>query len=209
MSQGLNIIEAMNMPIGTEFNIVFKNGEKFHPTFKLTENCSLIKFKWEDGKYVEITKDLAEATYLLIQKPVSFMEAIENGLEGNRIKVDVTELNKECILLNDYWNNIYFSVQEIFHMLEISGKQAKKIINEGKWYIEEDNKEKELYPFQLCTDKWITKDGVHIEIKDMSTRHLRNAYRMIEKICKTEKWNPKDYKIYNLLKEECSHRLFE
>jgi hypothetical protein len=178
-----------------------KEGQEF--------KCGTAKIKCVDGGSIAIidmttsegiafTKD---DEFIKIERQVNFMDAIKANKEGKTIKVIVKD-------------KTYTYYPKDNEFMELSAKEthaglSTSEILEGKWYIEEDEKEKELYPFQLCTDKWITKDGIHIEIKDMSTRHLRNAYRMIEKICKTEKWNPKDYEIYNLLKEECSHRLFE
>ena len=74
----------------------------------------------------------ANQRFIKVETPVSFMEAINAGLEGKRIKV-------EDYSLNDSWNNIYFRINKIFEML---GKATlggiPSIIKEGKWYIEED-----------------------------------------------------------------------
>lgn len=58
------------------------------------------------------------------------------------------------------------------------------------------------YTFQKCSDKWITRNGKILELKDMNKRHLINSMNMIERICFHENWNCMDFIIYqNLLKE--------
>jgi len=72
-------------------------------------------------------------------QPVTFIEAITSN---KKIKVDVTELNNKYkngnhVILNNYWNNTYFSIDNIFAMLSEGCRYRNKIINEGKWFIQE------------------------------------------------------------------------
>ena len=67
-------------------------------------------------------------------------------------------------------------------------------------------KNQNMYVFQDCKDKWITKEGILIEIKDMSKLHIENSIKMIKKICTCEGLNASDYSIYKLLKNEYNKR---
>lgn len=134
----LNIIEASNMPVGTEFKMIRKGVEM--PNRVYIDNDSRC-LKWVLGnESVHPYKDNLNAKFILIQKPVSFDYAINKGLEGKRIKVNVTKLNEEysdeytCVL-NNAWNNVYYSIERIFEMLS-KATYCKEIIKEGEWYVE-------------------------------------------------------------------------
>jgi hypothetical protein len=146
MSKKLNIIEAMKMPIGTLFNIKIEKTENT-PGFLITNivlegniNEKRRAFlNLATDEYLNLFSDYLDATFIPVQQPVSFMEAITSG---KRIKVDVTELNEKYrngiyIILNSYWNNVYFTIDVILKMLSEEPKNRNKIILEGKWYIEE------------------------------------------------------------------------
>ncbi|NRU52379.1 hypothetical protein [Clostridium beijerinckii] len=148
----LNIIEASNMPYGTEFKVKIDCYYKHDDACRIRDNTKLIAVNLQSGikfkEYADIeraSKTLINAKFIPLQKPVSFMEAINAGLEGKMIKVDVTELNEKyrdienctCVL-NSYWNNCWSSIKCIFEMLGKTEKHTSKIINEGKWYIKED-----------------------------------------------------------------------
>jgi len=138
MSKKLNIIEAMKMPEDTEFKVVYKDGGT--RPYNMFKKC--------DGFFDEVgaifcTINIVNATFIPIQQPVSFTEAITSG---KRIKVDVTELNEkykdgQWIVLNSYWNNVYFSVDQILKMFSEGNTYRNEIILEGKWYIEESEEQ--------------------------------------------------------------------
>ena len=67
-------------------------------------------------------------------------------------------------------------------------------------------KNQNMYVFQDCKDKWITKEGILIEIKDMETSHIINSLNMVLKICKKEGWKATNYNIYNKLRKELERR---
>jgi hypothetical protein len=143
MSKELNIIEAMKMPVGTEFTMIRKFSNV--PNKVYIDNDTCFRWKRNDEPFSPYVDNML-ATFIPIQQPVSFMEAIKAGSEGKRIKVDVTELNEKysfgfhCVL-NSYWNNVYKTINEIFAMLSHTEKCTMKIIEEGKWYIEESEEE--------------------------------------------------------------------
>ena len=139
MSKKLNIIEAMKMPIGTEFEVVYKDGaiDSIKVTLKAPNGIKFLE--WNSGNIVLANNGIIDATFIPIQQPVSFTEAITSG---KRIKVDVTELNEKYdrTILNEYWNNVYISINDILNMLAGASKR-NIIILEGKWYIEESEEQ--------------------------------------------------------------------
>ena len=126
MSKELNIIEAVNMPVGTEFEVFFKSGRKGTQKVIVSEELGSHKLIWEDGKDVKSYGCIINAKFIPVQKPVSFMEAIKARYEGKTIKVVLR--NNERIYednsagLKDQ-NGGYLTPLEIL---------------EGKWYIEEE-----------------------------------------------------------------------
>lgn len=62
------------------------------------------------------------------------------------------------------------------------------------------------YVFEGLTNKWKTREGVVLELKDMTKSHLINSLNMILRICKRENLKPNSYKIYNNLKRELKKR---
>ena len=141
MSKELNIIEASNMPIGTEFYI-YVNGVKQENRAKFYGDYEELVCIRDDNKTNNLYagKSIINAKFVQIQKSVSFEEAI---CSNKRIKVVVPkELNNKytngiTCLLNDSWNNEYETVEEILKMLAGHGKR-EVLIKECKWYIEEE-----------------------------------------------------------------------
>ncbi len=122
----LNIIEAMEMPIGTEFTIkpsivncscpnVFINGDKGEKVLVL-----------ENKEIVPTAESILSAKFIPISKPVSFMEAI---ISENRIKV---------VIDNWEFSDVYMKPSEMLTRLgNVCDKWRIRIIKYGKWYIEE------------------------------------------------------------------------
>ena len=138
MSKELNILQAIEMPVGTEFKVIYKNSIERQIKTILDENRNFIK---ESDAYLECTTyNFVTAKFIPVQKPVSFIEAI---CSNKRIKVVVPkELNDKysneiTCLLDDFWNNKYETVEDILEML--GGNEKREVlIKECKWYIEEE-----------------------------------------------------------------------
>ena len=160
MSKELNIIEAMHMKLGTEFTIKYRDG--YTRRVMLVESNEIgnnnIVLKYLDVinneyNYVDIHRDLVDAKFIPVQKPVSFMRAVESG---NRIKVehnliDDAILNKKDIYfrsdsphnrkaLEMFRRKEFMSPNLLFSALGylFDGSEIAEIVNNGKWYIEEE-----------------------------------------------------------------------
>ena len=135
MSKKLNIIEAMKMPVGTEFKIVYEDGLKANTNMILkTDEDDTKHLNWVDGSCLKVYSFLADAIFIPIQQPVSFMEVVKSGkkckVEHELVDTDlVVYVNKKISDFNDLdW--VLFTLTD--NQIDI-----KTIIQEGKWYIEE------------------------------------------------------------------------
>lgn len=130
------------MPIGSQFNIEIKATENT-PAFLITNivlkgNINEKRRAFLNSatdEYLNLFSDYLDATFIPIQQPVSFMEAIAN--EYNRVRVDLTGLNFYSKAKENL--NKYMSVKEMFKALymHFSDYGISQAIKEGKWYIEE------------------------------------------------------------------------
>ena len=126
MNKELNIIEAVNMPIGTEFEVFFKSGRKDDLKVIVSEVLGSHKLIWEDGKDVKAYGCMINARFVPVPKPVSFIDAVKSG---KRIRV------------SSPWYKIYdfCDIGNVIHKLSlmVSEEYMRKVILNGKWYIEE------------------------------------------------------------------------
>ena len=126
MSKELNIIEVLNSNVKSEYEATTPKGHKYNCVVELEQdNKVLINSK--DGLKIDRLNDFViNTTFIPIQKPVPFIEAIKARYEGKTIKVVLR--NNERIYednsagLKDQ-NGGYLTPLEIL---------------EGKWYIEEE-----------------------------------------------------------------------
>jgi hypothetical protein len=144
MSKKLNIIEAMKMPIGTEFEVIF-NGEKMpNNTMKIYRSLEGKK----DCKHMDWTchpKEISMKPYdflingvfIPIQQPVSFIEAVAD--QNNKIMADISELDFPLYVKEKFSEHSYKSIRDMLFLLTniFSDKGLSKVITKGKWYIEE------------------------------------------------------------------------
>jgi hypothetical protein len=137
MSKELNIIEASNMPYGTEFKVKIDCYYKYDDTKRIRDNTKMIAINTQEGirfkEYSDIekaSKSLINAIFIPIQQPVSFMEVVNSD---KYCKVE-HEILKDNTLVKDYskFDIIMYELSETYESDEL-----RKIILEGKWYIEE------------------------------------------------------------------------
>lgn len=90
MSKAYNIIEAINMPVGTEFEVYLKGKEK--PDSKLADgnmivNCDY-EFVWAKNNECidEIDRGIFNAKFYKVQNPIDFFEAMKLVSEGKKVK---------------------------------------------------------------------------------------------------------------------------
>jgi hypothetical protein len=141
MSKKLNIIEAMKMPLGTEFEVIF-DGKKIpnntmviYRSLASDRNTKHIDWKSHpDGTFMKPYDYLINGVFIPIQQPVSFMEVVKSGkkckVEHELIDTDLTVYsNKKISDFND--------LDWVLFTLTNNQIDIKTIIQEGKWYIEE------------------------------------------------------------------------
>ncbi|MBY6838649.1 hypothetical protein [Clostridium botulinum] len=128
----LNIIEASNM-LNTEFEVIYPNGDK--RTINIETNVLGNLIDCDTGEVSKSFTDIINAKFIPIQQPVSFNYALKKGLEGKRIKFDVSKLDEFKNSLIS-WNNHYYNVKEIFEIFSMT-TFLKEAIKEGEWYVEE------------------------------------------------------------------------
>ena len=135
MSKELNILQAIEMPVGTEFEIVYKNGIKSLIKTVLDKSRNFVTVSDEDLE--SATHDFVTAKFIPIQKPVSFMEASKSN---KKIRVDLSELdeiNNLSGLIKEFKQSYY--LDEILNRLsQYNSGFCSEAINKGKWYIEEE-----------------------------------------------------------------------
>ena len=125
MNKELNIIEAVNMPIGTEFEMFFKSGRKGTQKVIVSVELDSHKLIWEDGKDVKSYGCIINAKFIPVQKPVSFIDAVKSG---KRIRVSSPEYE----LCN------FCTIGNVINKLSLMSEEyMRKVILNGKWYIEE------------------------------------------------------------------------
>lgn len=136
MSKKLNITEAMKMPIGTEFEVFSTLNRKADVNMILRENENNKKYlEWVDNEPLKVFEFLMDTTFIPIQQPVSFMEVVKSD---KKCKVEHKLMNCH---FDEYSFNLkgykFFSnVMETLGDVHTS-RELRKIILEGKWYIEE------------------------------------------------------------------------
>ena len=131
----LNIIEAMKMPIGTSFKVLHKIQGENCQTMIIADSHGEKVFKWSEDDMAMIREYTIDATFIPIQQPVSFMEAIESYSKGKIIK-STEEIDGQI------FTHIYVP-DGIADCIEDDSRCAmtsREILN-GKWYIEESEEQ--------------------------------------------------------------------
>lgn len=134
MSKKLNIIEAMKMPIGTQFNIEIGKTENT-PGFTFTKIAIKLFgqtkafYNLETDKPLSLFEEYLNATFIPIQQPVSFMEVV-NSNKCCKVKYE------NC---DTQFNEGFKCLDTVLYFLsfEYPPSTLREIIKNGKWYIEE------------------------------------------------------------------------
>ena len=125
MSKELNIIEASNMPVGTEFEVVYSNGKK---EMVFIDSFGIFPYSKNDACMMSSSLSLINAKFIPVNKPVNFMEAVKAFDKGKRIK---------SVLPNGAIQ--HYSIEYKMQLLDDEnglGVTSDEILN-GKWYIED------------------------------------------------------------------------
>lgn len=123
----LTLQQAFECEVGTNFEVIYEDGEKADFTAELYKDCSgIIGFRWEENKQdLVLMKDFATAKFIpIVEKEVSFMEAVKAFDDGNTIK--------------SVWGNakiIYNGSNGIDLIDDCNNPIQSSEILEAKWYI--------------------------------------------------------------------------
>lgn len=135
MNKELNILQAIEMPVGTKFNIETTYSKEIGTVF-IDGNGDL--FDYIGKEPLPVNKNILNAKFIPIQKPVSFIEAVEASKEGKRLRVvhDAYCETKEFKKIGKLFEMI-ISANKNFGD-EIVNKAIIENILNGEWYIEEE-----------------------------------------------------------------------
>lgn len=141
-----NIIEAFNLPIGTELKPIFKDGEESLSNVvvsKVNDNEKTLRFKI-DNKICCCDEMFVTAKFIKVQQSITFHEALETG---KRVRLSSEynflyfESNEEYLnnLIKRYNKGEYLSIDELLCILSYyySTSTVKKILTEKCLLIEE------------------------------------------------------------------------
>lgn len=150
MSKKLNIIEAMKMPIGTEFEVEF-DGEKIPNNtmivsldFVGTKEYKTIDWKCHpNDSFMRPFDFLINGVFIPIQQPVSFMEVVNSEKRcrvEHRFMKEIKNKNViETVYNSEFEKGAYLPLNYLMCILGGNNiaSDLKQIIKEGKWYLED------------------------------------------------------------------------
>lgn len=132
MSKELNIIEASNMPVGSKFYFEINNTK----VYVYVNNDKRLTYE-DDDKPISNYIDIINAKFIPIQKSVTFFEAY-NSKKKVKVNHDLIKdsYDPEIITIRDNYNSID---ETLYRLIEkFKENNFRDIIDNGKWYIEED-----------------------------------------------------------------------
>lgn len=147
MNKAYNIIEAVNMPTGTEFEVKFNDGYKnmFDNKMMVCKDDDGYKsLVWPAHEKGVTDGMLINAKFYKIPKAITFKEAVESGKKVRITrKISVLAYPDEAMLkddLNEYETGKYVSLSEMLGILYwcIPWSEINNIFKEKCWLIEED-----------------------------------------------------------------------
>jgi hypothetical protein len=136
----LNIIEAMKMPIGTEFEVII-DGEKYNMIAKISKSKQDNNEKelvWDNRAYIKvsITESILNAKFIQIQKPVTFQEVIDKDCILCRVEHE--HMNGWLSLNSLEKAKEYLEFNQLMELLsELPSDELKVVLKYGRWYIKE------------------------------------------------------------------------
>lgn len=123
----LTLQQAFEYKVGTNFEVIYEDGEKADFAAELYKDCSgIIGFRWEENKQdLVLMKDFATAKFIpIVEKEVSFMEAVKAFKEYKAIKCFYAE------------KEYFYNGENEWCFIDNNGDSVSPDeILEGKWYI--------------------------------------------------------------------------
>lgn len=148
MNNELNILQALEMPIGTRFAI--KNTNDYNLDYvevlKGTDESKILCWNGRRESIIQICTLVAEMKLIPIPKPMSFMEAVESGKKCKVKHKLIDELENLLVIERlDVFNDLDWV---LFYICN-NNLDVHEIIKNGEWYIESitevDNGKLEAY----------------------------------------------------------------
>lgn len=129
MSKKLNIVEAIEMPVGTVFKVITEINVELENV--ILDN--LKRFRYLDNNYEikNYSNEFIKAIFIPIQKPVTINEVL-NSNKLCKIK------HKDLYYRNESYYKEYHSLEDLLHELTEDYSDARTILRESEWYLQED-----------------------------------------------------------------------
>lgn len=126
----LNIIEASNLK-NTEFKVIDSEGYQLDDNIKTNSNGNFLDMCGNLISSKLITYDLINAKFIPVKKPVTINEVL-NSNKLCKIK------HKDLYYRNESYYKEYHSLEDLLHELTEDYSDARTILREAEWYLQED-----------------------------------------------------------------------
>jgi hypothetical protein len=134
---------------GTEFEVYHNGNDKNIKNIVIIYANEDKRLYWADGEKVQLRESLAKGKFIKVQQPVSFMDVVNSN---KKCKVEY-ELVTAMLISKDIkfdkhfiaesframQKDEYIYVDEVVLVLSkyLGAKALRKVIKEGKWYLED------------------------------------------------------------------------